>query len=166
MPTASEIPDFARLLGPFITPIPEASRPAFLSMLERVAASRYREWADEAPPEERDALLACAAREDEIADRISRLFPAAEGDDEKMTHELVGARDAYAGVFVDLSLSEKFFVQASAERQGAAAWRGIAAQQQDSKVKQELEACAVLEETSSACLERILGLAEGATRLV
>jgi hypothetical protein len=165
MPTRSEIPDFAQLLGPFITPIPEASRPAFLCRLERVAAGRYREWADECPADERDDLLACSAREDEIADRVVALFPAVADDEEKMQSELEGARVAYAGVFEDLSLSEKLFVQAGAERQGAAAWRGIAAQQEDATVKAELERCAELEEASSACLERILGLEEGATSL-
>ena len=164
-PIQREIPDFARLLGPFITLIPEDSRPAFLSRLERVAASRYREWADECPAGERDDLLACSAREDEIAERVVALFPAAAADEAKMQSELEGARVAYDGVFQDLSLSEKLFVQAGAERQGAAAWRGIAAQQDDTEIREELERCAGLEEASAACLERLLGLEEGATRL-
>jgi hypothetical protein len=165
MPNPSQIPNFAILLGPFITPIPEASRPAFLCLLERVAAGRYREWADECPANERDDLLACSAREDEIADRVVALFPAVAGDQEKMKSELEGARAAYASVFEDLSLSEKLFVQAGAERQGAAAWRGFAAQEEVPAVREELERCAGLEEASAACLEGLLGLEEGATRL-
>ena len=83
MPDSLEIPDFGRLLGPFITPVPEASRPAMLSALERFAAGRYRDWAKECPPEEHDALLACASREDEISDRVLARFPATPGDEEK-----------------------------------------------------------------------------------
>lgn len=165
MTPSREIPDFARLLGPFIGPVPEASRPAMLSRLERFAAARYREWADQCPPEEREAILGCAAREEEIAERVSALFPAAPSDEDKIEVEIGRAGEAYADVFEDLSLSEKYFVQAGAERQGAAAWRGIAAQQEDDDVRAELARCAELEEASAACLEGLLGLEEGATKI-
>lgn len=165
MPDAREIPDFARLLGPFITPVPEPSRPAMLCALERFAAGRYRAWADECPAAEREALLGCAAREDDIADRVLALLPATPDDQEKIDAEVERARVAYAGVFDDLSLSEKYFVQASAERQGAAAWRGLAAQQDDETIREGLGACAELEEASAACLEGLLGLEEGASRV-
>lgn len=165
MPSDREIPDFGQLLGPFITPIPEASRPAMLSAMERFAANRYRDWAKECPPEDRDELLACAAREEEIARRVLALFPATAGDEDKIDAELTRAGEAYAGVFENLSLSEKYFVQAAAERQGASAWRGIAAQQEDDAARRELATCAELEEESATCLEQLLGLEEGATRL-
>lgn len=165
MPSKQEIPDFARLLGPFIAPIPEASRPTLLSRLERFAAARYREWAEVCPDAEREPLLACAAREEEIADRVLALFPAIAVDEDKIEAELARAAVAYAGVFDDLSPNEKYFVQASAERQGAAAWRGIAAQQEGDRIRTELEKCAELEEASSACLEGLLGIPEGTTRL-
>jgi hypothetical protein len=136
-----------------------------LSGLERFAAGRYREWADECPPEEREALLACAGREEEISERVLARFPATPGDEEKIEAELARAAEAYAGVFEDLSQSEKYFVQASAERQGAAAWRGLAAQQEDESARRELATCSELEEANAACLEELLGLEEGATRL-
>ena len=165
MSSSPTIPDFAQLLGPYIAAIPEPSRPALLCRLERFAADRYREWAEECPAEEREGLLACAGREDEIADRVVALFPASASDEEKIEAEVSRAGEAYAAIFDDLSLSEKYFVQASAERQGAAAWRGLAAQQEDEAVAGELGKCADLEETSAACLEGLLGIDEGATRL-
>ena len=62
-------------------------------------------------------------------------------------------------------LTEKYFVQASAERQGATAWRGIALQQDAEATRAELTMCAELEEANAACLERLLGLEEGTTKL-
>ena len=165
MSSSPTIPDFAQLLGPYIAAIPEPSRPALLCRLERFAADRYREWADECPGEERESLLACATREDEIADRVVALFPASASDEEKIEAEVSRAGESYAAIFDDLSLSEKYFVQASAERQGAAAWRGLAGRQQDKAIAADLAICADLEETSAACLERLLELDEGATQL-
>ena len=161
---SSEIPNFARLLAPFITAIPDASRPGFLALLERGAAERYRAWAEECDPADREGLLACAAREDEIADRVEQILPAAEADRPKLRAELPRARDAYFAVFEELPLGEKLRLQAGAERQGAAAWRMIASQQEDSARREALERCAALEEESAAHLETLLGEPVRATR--
>ena len=163
MSSLTDIPNFARVLGPFITPIPDPSRPALLCHLERLAASRYREWADEASPEDRDGLLACSEREEEIARRVTAHFPAQASDGPAIEENLAGARAAYAEVFEGKTLREKFYIQAGAERQGAAAWRLIASQQADEDVKNELEACAKLEEDTASHLEKLLGLPQGAT---
>lgn len=147
-------PDLAVLLGPFVASIPEASRPGFLCLLERTAAGRYREWAEQCP-EESEGLLACAGREDEIADRVERLMPADAADRGVMESEVGKARSAYVDLFAGLTLGEQWRIQASAERQGAAAWRGIAAQA-DESLRPALESCAKLEEESAAHLEALL----------
>ena len=72
--TTVNIPKFGELLAPHLSRIPDAARPGALARLERSAAERYRGWA-EALPEHAEGLLSCAAREDEIADRIEAILP-------------------------------------------------------------------------------------------
>lgn len=151
----TDTPNFAQLLGPFIEPIPEAARPAFLARLERAAADRYRIWAGQAAALA-DGLLACAEREDEIADRVERVLGAEPAAREKIESSLGGARDTYYGVFAGKPLREQLRIQADAERQGANAWRLIAASLDDSAVAAELEVCAGLEEQSASHLEALL----------
>lgn len=152
---AGDIPNFGELLGPFIVAVPEASRPGFLARLERGAAERYRAWAD-AAPEAAEGLRACSAREDEIADRAEKVLPPDPAHAKALDDASPGARDAYYAVFAELPFREQLRIQAGAERQGAAAWRGIAATQTDEAVKRELEACAVLEEESASWLDKLL----------
>lgn len=150
------IPDFASLLGPHIGGVPEAALPAFLARLERSAADRYRLWA-EALPAHAEGLLECAAREDAIADRVDQVYPAT-------TPELVAAlddafepaKDAYYNVFADLTPVEQMTIQANAERQGAAAWRGMMEGESDASVCAALEECARTEETSADFLDALL----------
>jgi len=153
-----EIPSFALLLRPFIEKIPDAGRPAFLAMLERGAAQRYREWAAEAK-DRAAGLLACAAREEEIARRVDALFPAAVVGDPGVEAALAGAREAYYAVFAGLPLAFQWRIQASAEREGAAAWRLLAAQQADPATRDAVLACAALEEESAAHLDHLAGAA-------
>ncbi len=151
----TEAPDFRLLLAQFIEKIPETSRPAFLAELERGAAERYRGWA-KASPDNAAGLLACADREDEIAQRVDKLFPADAEGRASIESTVPEARIAYYEVLDCLSITEQWHVQASAERQGADAWRLLASQQSDEVVKQELLACADLEELSAAHLTRLL----------
>ncbi len=153
--TPTEAPDFRLLLAPFIEKIPESSRPAFLAALERGAADRYRGWA-EASLANASGLLACADREDEIAQRVDKLFPADAEGRASIESTIPEARIAYYEVLDCLSITEQWHVQASAERQGAEAWRLLASQQSDEAVKQELLACADLEEQSAAHLTGLL----------
>ena len=140
-----EFPNFASLLRPYIEAVAEPARPRFLARLERGAAERYRLWAAEAPGE------------DEIAERVERLFPADAAQLGEIEAALPGARDTYYGVFADLAPREQLRIQANAERQGAAAWRLLASQQSDAGVRDELLACAGLEEESALFLEKLLG---------
>lgn len=151
-------PDFAALLAPYIGAVPPEALPAFLARLERTAAQRYRQWAGDFP-EHAQGLLACAGREDLIADEVERIYPATQAAQiEAMDAALAPARDTYYAVFARLSPTEQLTVQANAERQGAAAWRGMLAQEQDAQNRAVLEACARHEEASADFLDKLLTL--------
>lgn len=153
--TEAPIPDVARLLAPMLQEMPPPLLPFFLSRLERGAAARYRGWAERVDDDGvREALLACAARETEIADRIEALFPVAADEVGTVDAAVPAARDAYFAVFEGRSLEGEWRVQASAERQGAEAWRGLARQYPEHE--QALLACAALEVASAECLEGLL----------
>jgi hypothetical protein len=150
-----EIPNFGELLAPYIGQVPEAAVPNFLAMLERGAADRYRGWAEQLP-EHREGLLACAGREDEIANVADQLFPIGEEIREEISAPLPGARDTYYAVFADLDVMDQLAIQADAELQGAAAWRGMISEETPAELRAGLESLAQLEETSSAYLRELL----------
>lgn len=159
--TEREFPNFGRLLAPVIGQLPAHAVPRFLALLERGAAQRYREWAVQVP-EHAEVLLACAVREDEIADRVDQVWPIDDVALAQIEAPLPAARDLYYGAFHGMSPWEQLMVQADAELQGAAAWRSIAANHPDPNVCAELEHCALLEEESSRELQRIIMRRPGA----
>lgn len=157
-------PDIGKLLATHLGALPDGTLPGFLAMLERIAAARYRAWAD-ALPEHASGLRACAAREDEIADRIDARFPLEDGVRKSLEAELPRAREVYDSLFDGLRVEEQLEIQAGAERQGAAAWRGLAARDADPALRETLAACAKLEEESASYLESLaLGPGDDATR--
>ncbi len=154
--TGATAPDFAVLLAPHIERVPDGALPAFLARLERGAAERYRLWA-EALPEHAEGLLECAAREDAIADRVDRLYPATAPEQVAAMDAAIGpARETYYAVFRGLTPIEQMMIQANAERQGAAAWRGMIAGEDDASVRADLEECARIEEASADFLDSLL----------
>ncbi len=107
-------------------------------------------------PEHEKELLGCAEREEDIARRADELFPADEAGQASIAAVFPEARSAYFEVFAGLSPVDQWRIQASAERQGADAWRGIAAQQDDEAVVKALHACAALEEENAQQLDALL----------
>ena len=73
-----------------------------------------------------------------------------------MDSAIVPARDTYYEVFSGLSPVEQMAIQANAERQGAAAWRGMIEQESDLGIRAELERCACIEEASADYLDELL----------
>lgn len=120
------IPNFGELLAEHLDQMPPEAYPYMLSQLERTAAARYRGWA-EAVPEHREGLLACAAREDEIADRVEALFPPSDEHRQLVASSIDAARDTYYEVFDGHTPYEQMTIQADAERQGAGAWQNLKA---------------------------------------
>ena len=121
---AVTIPNFGELLAEHLEQMPPEALPFMLSQLERTAADRYRVWA-EAVPEHREGLLACAAREDEIADRVEAMFPPTQAHRELVLAAIPAARATYYEVFSGYSPVEQMTIQANAERQGTEAWQGL-----------------------------------------
>ncbi len=150
-----EIPRFGVLLAPYIGQVPADARPRFLALLERGAAERYRTWA-EALPEHAESLLACSASEDEIADRVEAVFTLDPALGDVLHGLLGGARETYYAAFAGYDVWDQLRIQADAERQGAAAWRGIAAGHPDAHVVAELATCSALEEASADRLDALV----------
>lgn len=154
--TSRELPDVGAILGPVIASIAPAERPLFLALAERLAAERYRRWAGEVDEAERRVgLLACAAREDEIASRVEAVFPNAAVVQARLRvdhPELVTVADE---IFGGRPLAERFAIQASGERAGAAAWRALAAAVPEGPAREAFLACAPLEAASAAYLESL-----------
>ncbi|MEN8158509.1 MAG: hypothetical protein ABFS41_00395 [Myxococcota bacterium] len=150
-----EVPSFAQLLAPVIGAVPSEGTPALLSGLERAAAARYRGWA-EALPTHAETLLACARREDEIADSVAGLFPIDAATQEAVDKALPEAIKIYHEVFAPHPVEDQLHLQAEAELQGAQAWVGIAAGVEDPSVKATLARCSELEEESSRAVKALL----------
>ena len=121
-----EIPNFGELLAEHLSAVPAEAYPYLLSQLERTAAARYRGWAEEVP-EHGDGLLACAAREDEIADRVEAMFPPSDAHRELVGGIIPAAKATYYAAFEPYTAVEQMTIQANAERQGAGAWQNLKA---------------------------------------
>ena len=150
-----EIPRFGALLAPFISQVPPETMPRFLALLERGAADRYREWATMLP-DHSEVLLSCAASEDAIADLIEAAFTLDPSLRDAVTAPLPGAVAAYRDAFGGLDVWDQLRVQASAERQGAQAWRNIAKQIDEPSVLSALARCSALEEASADHLDELI----------
>ena len=153
--TERPLPDVGALLAGFMAQVPAANRPRFLALLERGAAERYRQWAEELPAHA-VGLRACAAREVEIAERAERVVPIDAGARATLDALIKGAREAYFGLFAGVPIREQLRIQAGAERLGAGAWRGMAAAMPDAHAREVLESCAELEEVSASFLDTVV----------
>jgi hypothetical protein len=105
---------------PLLPQLAEEEVPIMLAILERIAAEKYRSWAEgSVDPVEREGLLACAAREDEIADFIESL----NADSEIRVSELHGRfpdlRERYGSVMEGRSRQEQLRIQSEGELGGA-----------------------------------------------
>ncbi|MEP5763235.1 MAG: hypothetical protein ABJ308_01510 [Halieaceae bacterium] len=118
------IPDFGELLAEHLGQVPAEALPYMLSQLERTAADRYRGWAEDVP-EHAAGLLACAGREDDIADRVEAMFPPADEHRQLVAGLMPAAKATYYEVFAGYTALEQMQIQEDAERQGANAWQGL-----------------------------------------
>ena len=153
---AGTIPEFGRLLAPVLSDLAPTDRPAFLARLERIAAGRYRQWATEAP-QWSEVLLACAAAEDEIADRVMDCFPVDDATAASLDSRLPLATELYQSAFASLPVHEQLRIQAAAELQGANAWRSVSTLPGlSAHILSQLARCSELEERSSASVSDLL----------
>ncbi len=152
--TTRELPDVPAILGALVARVAEAERPLFLAIAERMAAERYRGWAaDVDDPEVRAGLIACAAREDEIADRVEAVFPDPAAVQQRLLATFPELPQLNRDVFAGRPLADQFAIQAAGERVGAATWRAFAAAWPGAAAREAFLACAPLEEASAEFLE-------------
>jgi hypothetical protein len=148
-----EIPNFGELLAEHLGAVPPEAYPYLLSQLERTAAARYRQWAEDAPAHS-EGLLACAAREDEIADRVEAMFPPSNEHRTLVNSIIPDARATYYAAFEPYSPAEQMAIQANAERQGANAWQSLKAAYPEQG--ESLDALSAIELTSADYLDTLL----------
>jgi hypothetical protein len=120
------VPIFGDLLRAHLDGVPRSAYPYLLSSLERTAADRYRGWANDVPAH-RDGLLACAAREDDIANRVEALFPPSDEDRALVDAMIPAAKSTYYEVFEGHEPFDQMYIQAEAEKQGSLAWQNLKA---------------------------------------
>jgi hypothetical protein len=154
--SATELPNIARIVGALLERVDARERPLLIALAERVAAGRYRRWAQEASGPARRGLLACAEREETIADRVEALYPDAAAVREKLHSNHPELEEAYHALFAGRPLAEQFAIQAAGEHAGAGAWRAFAEQADGDAARRTLLACAELEEESATYLESLL----------
>ncbi len=153
---ASIAASLAARLAQLLADLAPHARPAVLARLERTAAERYDAWAEATPSATEAALLrTCAERERTIAMRVEEQFPVAAAEAAGHASLLPDAARTYAAAFEGLSRTEAFAVQATLERAGASAWRGLAAGESDPHRRATLLECATLEEASADALRTI-----------
>ena len=148
-----ELPEIGVALAPVLELVPIERRPLLIALAERLAATRYREWARETGDAE---LLACAAREEDIARRVEALYPDAAAVQRELLTAHPEVDEINRTLFAGRPLKEQFGVQARGERLGAATWRSFAKHATDPAAREVFRACATLEEESAACLERLI----------
>ena len=159
MPPKTELPDIAALLAPLLERISLEQRPLAIAAAERLAAVRYRGWAKAASDAgQREQLLACAAREEEIAGRVEGLFPDAATVQRDIRAKIPELEAVNGSLFDPLAHDDQLTLQARGERLGAATWRSLAKQATSEDAREVLLSCATLEEASAEVLEQILGL--------
>jgi hypothetical protein len=144
------------LVGPALAGLAPEEQPAIIALAERIAAGRYRAWAEQiGDGAARATLLACAEREDEIASRVEARVPGAAAVQAAAQAAHPRLAEGYAALFAGLSLPEQLSLQAGAERVGAATWRNLAGAAADPDRRVYL-ACAELEEASADALETLV----------
>jgi hypothetical protein len=154
----AELPNVAQLLGRVLARVPEPQRPLLIAHAERLAAERYRGWAQLADTaERRGALLRCAEREEAIAGRVESLFVDAAAEQQRILAANPDLADINRGVFAGRPIAEQYAIQAAGERAGAALWRALARAASSPHERDEYLACARLEEESALVLEALLG---------
>lgn len=104
---------------PLVPEIPEEQIPMMIAILERIAAAKYRGWAGSSEdPIERSGLLACEARELEIADFIESLYPDPTSVVDSITKKFPDLEARYDAVMAGRTREEQFRIQSSAELGG------------------------------------------------
>jgi hypothetical protein len=153
---SAALPDVGAALAPLLARVPREQQPLLIALAERLAAERYRGWAERVAPARRGELLACATREEEIAAKVETLFPQAKAIQQDLLAKHPGLPELNRTLFEGRPLADQLTIQSRGERLGAATWRSFARGEADAVRRDTLLACAVLEEASAVVLESLL----------
>jgi hypothetical protein len=157
------LPDIGEALAPLLARVPREQQPLLIALAERMAAERYRGWAERVgDAADRARLLACAEREERIAARIEGLFAGAAALQRDLLAKQPELPELNRSLFAGRPLADQLTIQARGERLGAATWRSFARHVTDVTRRETLLACAELEEESAAVLEALLERGVGA----
>jgi hypothetical protein len=114
--------------APLVPHVAQHEVAMLIAMIERLAADRYRGWAAATDdPNERAGLLACAAREDEIAEFIESLETDAAARIAELNSRFPDLNDRYESVMAGRNRAEQLRIQSEGELGGADYMRQFAA---------------------------------------
>lgn len=152
-----KLPDLLEILTPLFEQCDPQEQRILLAILERLAAKRYRAWAETlTDPQQKQGFLACAEREEQIAEAVEALHPQAKEIADIVWKRLPNIDELYAEAMRSLSPSQQWQVQAVGELGGAELLRGFAKAETNPEAREALLACAPKEEASSHYLQDIL----------
>ena len=152
----AQLPSVGDLVAPIFGSVAEEQRPLLVALAEKIAAGRYRSWAEQASEADRERLLACAEREDEIARRVESLYPDAAAVQADLLAKHPDVEESYRELFQGHSVGDQYAIQADGERLGAATWRAFAGNTDREDARRVFLECAELEEASAAVLESLV----------
>lgn len=150
------LPNVGEILGRLLARVPAAEHPLFVAIAERMAAERYRGWAEIAPAAQRTGLLACKVREEGIASRVESLHENAAARQQKIRAASPELADINRTTFAGRPLEGQYAIQAQGERIGAGLWRSLAQASTSEHAKRTYLECAGLEEENAVFLESLL----------
>jgi hypothetical protein len=160
MSSQAELPSVATVIAPILARVARDRQPLLIALAERMAADRYRAWANEPSVAARSAdLRACAEREEEIAARVEGLYPDAAVFQRRLLEDNTDLTALNRELFAGRPLTDQFAIQAAGERLGAATWRAFAEHGKSASTRQVFLDCAELEEASAVVLESLIGAA-------
>ncbi|WOB09410.1 hypothetical protein [Piscinibacter gummiphilus] len=145
--------ELTEVLGQLMQRAKPGQQQLLMATAERMAAARYRAWADNESGERRIALLACAAREEEVARRIEGLHTDADAVQAQIREQNPDLGTLAGEFFARFPVEEQYRLQAQAERLGAATWRSLAKRAEGGALRDVFLTCAALEEESAVVLE-------------
>jgi hypothetical protein len=141
---------------PLVPDIPEENIPMMVAMLERIAAVKYRDWAASSTDiVERDGLIACEAREIEIAEFIESLYPDASATIASLNGKFPDLQSRYDEVMAGRSRIEQLRIQSEGELGGAEFMQQFA-NAHTGAVSARFQSLAVCEEANSRFLKGLL----------
>jgi hypothetical protein len=141
--------DLVALAAELFTQCPQSEHRVLLAILERAAAAQYRRWASQVGDEQRDGMLACARREEEVAAVLEGRAPNAAETARGLMERLPDLPARYRSLLEGKGLGRQLAIQAEGERAGAALLRAYADAETDAVARDALRAAAELEEENA-----------------